>query len=185
MSTDPEPTTESKRIYQGVVVGLRVDSVRLSDGRLATREIVEHGDSVAIVPLDAEGNVVLVRQYRKAVERSLLEVPAGGVEEGEEPVDAVRRELVEETGYAASRVEPLASFYMTPGFCTERMHAFLATGLTAGEAQPEFDESIQVVPVPLREVRDILRRGEIQDAKSIASLMLVLDREEPSGAGSL
>ncbi len=183
MARDPEPTTESTRIFQGKVVGLRVDTVRLPNGRLTTREIVEHGDSVAIVPLDAEGNVILVRQYRKPAERTLLEVPAGSVEEGEDPVAAVRRELVEETGYTASQIEPLASFYMTPGFCTELGHAFLATGLIPGKAHPDFDENIQVVRVPLKEVRDIIRRGDIQDVKSIASLLLVLDRKESLGTG--
>ena len=113
----------------------------------------------------------------------MLEVPAGSVEEGEDPVAAVRRELLEETGYTASQIEPLASFYMTPGFCTELGHAFLATGLTLGKAHPDFDENIQVVRVPLKEVRDIVRRGDIQDVKSIASLLLVLDRKESSGTG--
>ena len=173
----PEPTVESKRIYQGKVVALRIDTVQLPNGRVTTREIVEHGDSVAIVPLDDDGNVVLVRQYRKPVEGTLLEVPAGSVDEGEDPAACATRELSEETGYITSRIEPLASFYMTPGFCTERMHVFLATGLTPGKAHPESDEHIQVVLVPLAEVQDIIRRGEVQDAKSIVSLLLVLDQK--------
>lgn len=174
--TDLEPTTASERIYAGRVVGLRVDTVRLPNGREATREVVEHSESVAIVPVDAEGNVILVRQYRKAVERTLLEVPAGSVEEGEDPEACARRELLEETGYTASHIEPIASFYTTPGFCTERMHAYLATGLTPGEAQPEFDEQIEVVPVPLQEVGELIHSREIQDGKTLTSLLLVLDR---------
>ena len=120
--------------------------------------------------------MVLVRQYRKAVEGTLLEVPAGSVDMGEGPEDCARRELLEETGYTAGRVELLASFYTTPGFCTERMHAFLATDLTPGEAQPEFDEDIQVITVPLNEAMGMIQSGEIKDAKSIASLLLVLER---------
>ena len=174
--TSLEPTIASKRIYNGKVVGLRVDTIRLPDGQETIREVVEHGESVAIVPVDTEGNVILVRQYRKPVERTLLEVPAGSVEEGEDPVACAQRELLEETGYSASHIEPIASFYTTPGFCTELMHAYLATGLTAGEAQPEFDEQITVLPVPLQEIADLIHRREIQDAKSIASLLLVLDR---------
>lgn len=173
---DLEPTIQSKRIYEGKVVGLRVDTVRLPDGQETTREVVEHGESVAIVPVDAEGNVILVRQYRKAVGRILLEVPAGSVEEGEDPEACARRELLEETGYTASHIEPIASFYTTPGFCTERMHAYLATGLMPGEAQPEFDEQIEVVPVPLQKVGELIHGREIQDGKTLTSLLLALDR---------
>ena len=173
---DAEPTKESRHIFQGKVVSLRVDTVQLSNGGLSTREVVEHSDAVAVVPVDSHGNVILVRQYRKAVEETLLEVPAGGINAGETPEAAARRELLEETGFTAKDYESLGGFYTTPGFCTELMHSFLATGLTPGEAQPEFDESIEVVSVPLREIHTMLREGEFQDAKSIASLLLVLDR---------
>jgi ADP-ribose pyrophosphatase len=173
---DAEPTKESRYIFQGKVVSLRVDTVHLPNGGLATREIVEHSDAVAVVPVDSYGNAILVRQYRKAVEEILLEVPAGDIDVGETPEAAAQRELLEETGFTAKEFESLGGFYTTPGFCTERMHAFLATGLTPGEARPEFDESIEVVSVPLGEIRKMLREGEFQDAKSIVSLLLVLDR---------
>lgn len=172
----PEPTMASRRIYQGRVVGLRVDTVRLPDGGASQREIVEHKGSVAIVPLDDQGHVLLVRQYRKAVEQALLEVPAGGLEEGEVPEACARRELAEETGHTASRMEHLASFYMTPGFCTEEMHAFLATGLAPGQPRPEQDENIELVPVPLATVGGMIHRGEIRDAKSIVALLMALER---------
>ena len=150
--------------------------MQLPDGGLSTREIVEHSDMVAIVPVDSYGNAILVRQYRKAVEEILLEVPAGGIDVGETPEAAARRELLEETGFTADIIKPLANFYSSPGFCTERGHAFLATELTPGEAQPEFAESIQVIPVPLNDVPNIIRRGELQDAKSIVALLLTLGR---------
>ena len=174
--TNAELTIKSERIYAGRIVGLRVDTVRLADGQETTREVVEHGESVAVVPLDGKGNVILVRQYRKAVEMTLLEVPAGSVEEGEDPVVCARRELLEETGYTANDMESIASFYTTPGFCTERMHAYLATGLTSGKAQPEADEQIEVVPVSLKEIGELIRGRVIQDGKTLASLLLILDR---------
>ena len=179
--TNPESTITSQRIYQGRVVGLRVDTVQLPQGRVSKREIVEHGGSVAIVPLDAQMNVLMVRQYRKAAEEALLEVPAGGLDEGEAPEECARREMVEETGYRASLMEHLATFFTTPGFCDEEMHAFLATGLTAGQPRPEPDESIEVVRVPLASVPEMIQRGEIRDAKSIASLLLTLERTRSIG----
>lgn len=188
--TNPEPTIESRRIYQGRVVALRVDTVRLPNGRLTSREVVETRDAVAIVPVDSQGRLILVRQYRKPLERTLLEVPAGGVDDGEEPAACALRELLEETGYAASHMEPLTSFFTSPGFCTEQMHAFLATGLVAGRPRPEADESIEVVRVPLASVPEMIARGEIRDAKSITSLLLALPMleglalERPGQAGS-
>ncbi len=171
-----EPTVESSRPYEGKIVNLRVDTVRLPSGRLISREIIEHGDCVCIVPLDRDGNAVLVRQYRKAIERYLLEVPAGGIDPGEAAEEAAHRELREETGYRAGRMEQLSYFWTTPGYCTEGMHAFLATELEAGEGQPEEDESIELVKVSLERVPEMIAAGEIQDAKSIASLMLVVGR---------
>ncbi|MBI4339002.1 MAG: NUDIX hydrolase [Chloroflexi bacterium] len=168
----PERTIKSDRLYQGRVVALRVDTVALSDSRTSRREIVEHRGSVAILPVDAEGNVLLVRQYRKAIERWTLEAPAGGLDEGEDPVAAAHRELREETGCLAGRLERLASFYTSPGFCTELMHAYLATNLTLGDASPEEDEQIQVERVPLAEAIGMAQGGEIQDGKTIAALLL-------------
>lgn len=175
MTLEAEPTLESRRIYKGRVVALRVDTVQLAEGRTSSREIVEHGGSVAIVPLDDSGNVLLVRQYRKAVGQTLLEVPAGGLSEGEEPEACARRELEEETGYSAGQLEHLVSFFTTPGYCDEEMHAFVARELVAGRPSPEADENIQVVAVPLASIQGMIQRGEIRDAKSIASLLLALE----------
>ena len=171
-----EPTVESHRPFEGKLVNLRVDTVRLPDGRLAVREIVEHSDSVCVVPLNGEGKVILVRQYRKPIEGFLLEVPAGGIHPGEEPEEAARRELREETGYRAKGLEYLSYFWTSPGFCTEGMHAYLATGLEAGTHSRDDDESIEVVKVPLEKVPSMIASGEIRDGKSIALLMLVMGR---------
>jgi ADP-ribose pyrophosphatase len=167
-----EPTINSREIYRGSVVSLRVDKVRLPEGLETIREVVEHSDAVAVVPIDTNGNIVMVRQYRKAVEQKLLEVPAGGVEEGEFPEEAARRELREETGYTAGSIEPLVRFYTSPGFCTELMHVFLARKLSLGETKPDPDEIIQVVSISMEDILGMVRRGDIKDSKSIASILL-------------
>ena len=171
-----EPTIESRQIFQGKLVRLRVDTVGLPQGGTSTREIVEHSPAVAIVPLDEDMNVHLVRQYRKAIEQELLEVPAGVIHEGEGLEACARRELEEETGYGAGRLELMAAFFTTPGFCDEEIYAFLATNLTQGQPHPDEDEGIEPVSVPLSSVPELIRRGEIRDAKSIASLLMVLER---------
>jgi ADP-ribose pyrophosphatase len=172
--TNAEPTVESKAIYQGKILNLRVDTIQLPNKCLATREIVEHANSVCIVPLDDEGNVVMVRQYRKPTEAELLEVPAGGMEEGEAPEEAVQRELQEEIGYTAGKLRHLSSFWLAPGWCTEYMHAYLATDLNISRLDPDDDEIISVERIPLHQIPELIARGEIQDAKSIGALMMVL-----------
>ena len=172
-----EPTEESRLAFEGRLFDVRVDTVRLASGRNTIREIVVAPDSVSVVPVDEDGNVYLVRQYRKPPERLLLEVVAGGVDEGESAEAAARRELREEAGLRAEQLELLSFFWMSPGFCTEGMHAYLATGLSLGESAPEDDENIEVVRVKLEEVPGLITSGELQDCKSIASLMLALARQ--------
>lgn len=167
-----ETTIESRAEFQGRILSVRVDKVRLSDGRITTREIAEHGASVCIVPVDPQGNVLLVRQYRKPIEDQLLEVPAGGIEPGESPLEAALRELQEEVGFTAGEMQPLSSFWISPGWCTEYMYAYLATELQPARLPADYDENIAVVPVPLAEVDGLMRSGEIKDVKSIASLLL-------------
>ena len=171
----PEETLSSERLYDGKVVSLRIDTVDYGNGKSGRREIVEHAPVVIIAPLDAAGRLLLVRQYRKAVEDYLLELPAGGVDPDESPEDAVHRELIEETGFRAGHVRPLGAFYSAPGYCTELMHLFVATELTEGTAQPEDDEVIKVVAVSLEEARRLIRTGEIRDSKSIAGIYRLLD----------
>lgn len=166
-----EKTLSSQLIYEGRAVRLRVDTVRMPSGRETTREIVEHGDCVAIIAIDDEDNVLLVNQFRKPVEKRLLEIPAGGIEPGEEPADCVRRELREETGFLPRRVERLGGFYSSPGYCTEYLHLYLATELVPSPLQAEDSESIRLVRVRLSEVPGLITSGSICDAKSIAGLL--------------
>lgn len=160
--------------FQGRIVTLRVDRVRLPNGRFTTREIAEHSDSVCVVPLDENGNILMVRQFRKPLEDQLLEVPAGGIEAGESPEDTVIRELQEEVGFIAGDIKLLSGFWLAPGWCTEYMHAYLARDLAPSRLPADDDENITVLPVPLDQVLPMIESGEIQDAKSIASLLLAL-----------
>ena len=153
---------------------MRVDTIRLPNGRETTREIVEHAPSICVVPVDEDGNVLLVRQYRKPTESFLLEVPAGGIEEGEEPEAATRRELQEEIGHTAAELTELTAFWLAPGWATEYMYAYLATGLTPAVLDSDEDEFIEVVRTPLADVPGLIADGTIQDAKSVASLLLAM-----------
>jgi ADP-ribose pyrophosphatase len=171
-----EPRTErvnaSRRIYEGRIVNLREDAVALPDGRSALREVVEHADVVAIVPVDSRGNVLLVRQYRLPAEDSLLELPAGGVDEGESIEDAAQRELREETGFRADKLERLTGFFVSPGYCTEFMHLFLATDLVEDPVEGDPDEVISLERMSLVDAVSLIERGEIKDGKSIVGLLL-------------
>jgi len=169
-----EKTLSSQQIYDGRTLKLRVDTVKLPSGRVTNREIVEHGNSIAIVALDAHDNVLLVRQFRKPVEKELLEIPAGGIEAGEEPVAAVKRELCEETGYLPQSVERMGGFYLSPGYSTEYLELFLASDLTPEKLAAEDTENIELVLVPVDQILELIRTGTICDAKSIAGLIIFL-----------
>jgi ADP-ribose pyrophosphatase len=171
-----ERVIESRQIYDGAIIRVRAHEVELPDGRRARREIVEHDPVVAIVPLDAEGNVVLVRQYRLAAGDALLEVPAGVVDEGEDLQAAAQRELREETGYRAAKLEKLSEFIVSPGFLTEVVHVYLATGLSEDETDGDEDEDIEVVRMPLGRALALVREGAIRDAKSVIGLLLAAQR---------
>jgi ADP-ribose diphosphatase len=159
-------------VYRGRILNLHVDTVRLDNGNETIREVVAHPGAVVIAAVDDEDNVLLVRQYRYAVGRELLELPAGTLEKNETPERAAPRELKEETGYAARRWELLTRFYSSPGILTEEMRVYLARDLTAGESEPEGDEELKLEKMPLREAIARAARGEIMDAKSIVGLLL-------------
>ncbi len=162
----------SRRIHEGRILNLREDTVEMGGGRRARREVVEHADVVAIVPLDAAGQALLVRQYRLPAGQALLEVPAGGVDAGEEVEEAAQRELQEEVGHRAGSLQRLGGFFVSPGHCTEFVHVFLATDLSPSAAEADADEQIAVVRLPLAEALRLVESGEIRDAKSIIGLLL-------------
>jgi len=162
-------------IYDGQAIRLQVDTVRMPTGRDTTREIVEHSDCVAIVAIDVDDNVLLVKQFREAVGKELLEIPAGGIESDENPQACVSRELQEETGYLPKKVERLGGFYSAPGYCTEYLYLYLATDLTPSKLYADDTESIELVRVPVSQILSLVDTGSICDAKSIAGLFAFLE----------
>ncbi len=173
-----EKTLSSQLIYDGLAVKLRVDTVQMANGRETTREIVEHSDCIAIVAIDADDNILLVKQFRKPVEKELLEIPAGGIDPGEGPETAVRRELREETGYLPQRVERLGGFYSAPGYCSEYLYLYLATDLVPGQLFAEDTEEISLVRVPITQIPGLVTSGRLSDAKSIAGLLTYLEYQK-------
>lgn len=171
-----ENVLESKMIYRGRVVSLRVDKVQMPDGKIAEREVVEHRGAVAIVPLLDSETVLLIRQYRQAVGEVLLEIPAGTLESGEFPDACASRELEEETGYRADRLKRLFSQYLAPGYSQEVLHVYLAEELEQTAQQTEEDEHVELAPLPLAAVPALIEQGEIKDAKTIAGLLMTLRR---------
>lgn len=170
MST--EVTISTEHIYEGRVIKVRVDTVRLGNGKVSKREIVDHRGAVALVAIDENDRVLLVRQYRKAADKELLEIPAGTLEAGEDPLACAHRELAEETGFSASRIERLTGFFPVPGYSTEFLHVYAATGLQPAAGSADEDEDIEVVPTPLARALDMVVSGEICDGKSIVGLLL-------------
>ena len=167
---------ESSQVFDGKVLDLRVERVRLPNGVEAELEVIRHQGAAAVVPVTAEGNVVLVRQYRHATGDYLLEVPAGKLDEGtEDPELCVRRELEEETGYRAATVRSLGWIWTTPGFSDEKIWLFLATELSVGRQNLEADEVLDVIEMPIEEARTQALNGRITDSKSICALLRAVE----------
>ncbi len=162
--------------FRGKLINLRLDHIRTAAGRETAREIVEHPGAIAVVPQLPDGRIILIRQYRRPTETTLLEVPAGTREPDEDAETCARRELEEEIGYRAGRVERLGSFYTSPGFCTEYMDVYLATELSPveGETPAEFEEALEIVQPA--EVPHLFAAGEPLDAKTLAAVLLVAAR---------
>jgi ADP-ribose pyrophosphatase len=165
----------SQKVFDGRVFNVTVDTV--SEGELTyQREVVHHNGSAVIVPIFDDGTVALVKQYRHPAVRYLLEVPAGTLAKGERPEIGAARELKEELGLVAAQLEKLSEFFVSPGFCEEKMWVYLATELSEGEQALEDDEIIDVVRLPIGDALEMITSGEIQDAKTIIGLMLAAPR---------
>ncbi|MCF6462043.1 NUDIX hydrolase [Clostridium sp. Cult1] len=165
-----EKTMKSEKIYEGKILNLRIDTVELPDKKYSKREIIEHPGSVGIVPITEDGYMILVEQFRKPVEKMLLEIPAGKIEINEEPKETAFRELVEETGYTAKKMEYIFEFYTSPGFSDEKIYLFLATQLELGQEKPMEDEYIEIKKVSIEDLINMVNRGQITDSKTIISI---------------
>ncbi len=166
-----ERFVRKKTVWRGRAVDFRVDTVRLPNGKLATREYLDHPGAVGVVPLLPDRRVVMVRQYRHPVREVTLELPAGKLDARESPLSCVRRELKEETGYTARRIAPLLQYWPTPAFANEILHMYVAEGLKAGKMDTDEDEFLECVTLPLKKALELVRRGEIRDSKTVIGLL--------------
>jgi ADP-ribose pyrophosphatase len=164
----------SQTVYAGKVFGIRRDEVIEPTGVHTTREMITHPGSVVVLPVLPDGRVLLIQQYRYAARQYLWELVAGRIDEGETPREAAERELREETGYRAKRFRTFLEFFPTPGFLEEKMYLLLAEGLTPGKAEPEDDEKIVALPYTWKQVEQMIRKGKLHDAKTIAGVLYYL-----------
>lgn len=165
-------TQKSEILYFGKAFDVRRDQVLLPDNKTTLIDVVIHPGAVTLIPVDSQGQILFVRQYRHAVGQELLELPAGTLDEGEEPEVCAHREVREETGMSAANLEKIGEFYLVPGYSTEHMHIYLATNLHSDPLPGDEDEFITVEPVALAKVPDLVAQGVLQDAKSLAALYL-------------
>ena len=168
-----EKKLTSKQIFDGKVVKLFVDTVELPDGKEAIREIVRHPGAVCVIPVTPEGDVIMVKQYRYAFEQIMLEIPAGKLEPGEDPLEAVKRELEEESGVVAGNIEYMGEIFTTVAIFDEKIHAYLATDLVYKNAHPDEDEFLETERMPFDALLALCMSGEVQDAKTVAAVLKV------------
>ncbi len=168
-----EKRISTKTVYDGKIIKLEVDEAKLPNGANATREVVRHPGGVGVVPIDEEGFLYLVKQYRYPFSKITTEIPAGKLDgKGEDPEDAGRRELMEETGLSAKKFTFLGSIYASPGFCDEEIYLYLAEGLTQGESDPDEDEFVAVSRIHIKEFIEQITEGKIHDGKTVAGVLL-------------
>lgn len=170
--TFEEKTVSSESIYKGAILNLRRDKVTVSGGGYSYREIVEHNGGAVAVALTDDGNVVLVKQFRKPMEKVVTELPAGKIEKGEDPLETMKRELKEETGYTASHLKLMAEFNPSVGYTNETLYIYLATGLVLGKPQPDEHEALEIKEIPLDDAIQMVVNGEITDGKTMTGLLL-------------
>ncbi len=165
---------KTENLYEGKIVNLKIETVELPNKKYSKREIVEHPGGVGVVPITEDGKVVLVKQFRIATGKTLIEIPAGKLEPNEEPKETAIRELKEETGYSTENIKFLKEFYVSPGYCTEKINVFLATDLVAGDQNLDENEFLEVLELPLEQAYEKIETGEITDAKTIIGITFAM-----------
>ena len=165
-----EKTMKCEKIYEGKILNLKIETVELPDKKYSKREIIEHPNGVGIIPIINEKDLIMVKQYRKAVEKIMLEIPAGILEVNEEPRETALRELKEETGYEAEKLKYIMEFYTSPGYCDEKIYLFLATDLKEGEVMLDPEEFVEHEIYSIDELVKMVNRGEIVDSKTIIGI---------------
>ena len=176
-----EKQLTSKQLFDGKIIKLYYDEVELPNGKMSFREIVRHSGAVCVIPVDDEGYVTMIRQFRYPFGRPLLEIPAGKLEPNEEPLSAVSRELEEESGIRADKIESLGIIYTTVAFTDEKIYAYLATGLTYHDSHPDDDEFLEVFTMPLEELVAKVLTGEISDGKTQVAALKVYTMLQQKG----
>lgn len=174
-----ETTLSSKEIYKGRIIDLYLEEVKLPNGNTSTREIVRHPGAVAVIAITPENKLLMVEQFRKPLGRTIVEIPAGKLEKGEEPITTAKRELEEETGYTCVDLKPLISFYTSPGFADELVHLFIAENLEklTEAAELDEDEFVEVLEVTLEEAQEMIQNNRIFDAKTAYAVQYLLLKE--------
>jgi ADP-ribose pyrophosphatase len=166
-----EKTLSTEEHFRGRIVTVRTDTVELTNGHISFREVVDHPGGVGIVAIDKNNNVLVVRQFRYPMSRELIEIPAGKLEKGEDPLECAIRELSEETGYSAGKMISLGAMYPSPGYCQETLYGYLALDLNEGESHPDEDEFLAVERIPFEKACEMALSGEICDGKTVVSLL--------------
>lgn len=177
---EPFKLINSKTVYSGRIFRVEVVEMRLPDGKVRSFDLVQHSGAVALVPVDNEGRILFVRQYRLGAGRDLLELPAGTLEAGEDPDSCAAREIREETGLAAKKIQKLGAFFMAPGYSSEYLHIYLATGLYPDRLTGDEDEFLELEAIPVEKVYEMVRAGQLEDGKSLAALLLAQPWLNPS-----
>jgi len=168
-----ETILSSESVFEGHLLKIYVNMVQLPDGRPARREVIRHQGAVAVVPFDAEDNVLLVRQYRAGIDRDIIEIPAGLLEAGEDPSACAERELREETGYRPKTLESLGGYYVAPGYTNEYIHLYLAHDLEPAPLAQDSEEFLELIRLPFADALAMVESGEISDSKTIIALLKV------------
>lgn len=166
-----EKTLSSLNIFNGRVIKLRKDEVRLPNGKISSREIIEHPGAVVVLAVDKKNEIIMIKQFRKATEETLWELPAGTLEKGEKPIDCARRELQEETGYYSKKIDKIITYFSTPGFCNEKLTLFFAQELEKKHKNEDEDEFIQVEHVKIEDALKMIKDHMIKDAKTIIGIL--------------